>query len=338
MHLQPCAQVGMLALAAQVQDSSIPIVSQENSAVTRTAILLTTLAIALAMVRVLPAAAEPTYTAVSSAKSLTPSPGSCGSVSNPCRTLQDAFAVTAAGGVIDVLDPGNYGPVNITHAVSIQGHGFAGIAVTSGNSAVTVTTSDPVSLDGLLLDGAGVASFGIYEASSAGTLQILNCVINGFYDGILIEPTTGNVAYITIKNTTVLNSVNAGLYFTPDYSASAYGVLDQVTANSNKYGMYFDASQTSGTLQVQIDNSHAAFNSNTGAVVNPGNGAIYATFKNSRLIQNYASDVTVNNSAGAVFIDRNEIGSLLAGNGGSASDGTNIIFSLGGSLGQINPR
>src|ERR1700730_3178085 len=37
----------------------------------------------------------------------------------PCRTLSFAFAQTAAGGEIDVLDPANYGPVFITNAISI---------------------------------------------------------------------------------------------------------------------------------------------------------------------------------------------------------------------------
>src|SRR5215510_7377412 len=50
----------------------------------------------------------------------------------PCRTFQRAHNVVAANGEIDVLDPAGYGALSITKAISIQGHGFAGLAVASG--------------------------------------------------------------------------------------------------------------------------------------------------------------------------------------------------------------
>src|SRR5262249_4928433 len=56
----------------------------------------------------------------------------------PCRTFQHAHAVVAAKGEIDVLDPAGYGPLTVSKSISIQGHGFAGISVASGN-AITIT-------------------------------------------------------------------------------------------------------------------------------------------------------------------------------------------------------
>jgi hypothetical protein len=75
-------------------------------------------------------------------------------VTQPCRTFQQAHNTVAANGEIDVLDPAGYGPLTITHGISIQGHGFGGITQTfSSVSAITVsvTTPDPVSFKGLLL-------------------------------------------------------------------------------------------------------------------------------------------------------------------------------------------
>src|SRR5690349_9687173 len=61
------------------------------------------------------------------------------SLAAPCRTFQRAHDQTNAGGEIDVLDPGGYGAVTITKAISIQAHGFAGItANTSFAVAVTI--------------------------------------------------------------------------------------------------------------------------------------------------------------------------------------------------------
>ena len=42
----------------------------------------------------------------------------------PCRTFAAAYAVTVAGGEIDVLDPGGYGALTIFSAISIQGTVF----------------------------------------------------------------------------------------------------------------------------------------------------------------------------------------------------------------------
>src|ERR1700690_3906209 len=71
----------------------------------------------------------------------------------PCRTLLGAYNATAPGGEIDIADPGGYGTLTITHAISIQGHGYAGISATGGN-AITINAgaSDVVNLRGLLID------------------------------------------------------------------------------------------------------------------------------------------------------------------------------------------
>src|SRR5580704_16938040 len=37
----------------------------------------------------------------------------------PCQTFAGAFAKTSAGGEIDCLDPGGFGALEITHAISI---------------------------------------------------------------------------------------------------------------------------------------------------------------------------------------------------------------------------
>ena len=49
--------------------------------------------------------------------------------SQPCRTFQKAHDTAAANGEMQVLDPAGYGPLTITKGISIQAHGFGGIAV-----------------------------------------------------------------------------------------------------------------------------------------------------------------------------------------------------------------
>src|SRR2546421_7915819 len=46
----------------------------------------------------------------------------------PCKTFAGAISKTAAGGEISVLDPGGFGAVTITKAITIDGEGtLAGI-------------------------------------------------------------------------------------------------------------------------------------------------------------------------------------------------------------------
>src|SRR5437588_2153056 len=57
----------------------------------------------------------------------------------PCKTFAGAISKTAAGGEIDALDPGGFGSVTITKAITIDGGGgqVASILV-SGNNAINV--------------------------------------------------------------------------------------------------------------------------------------------------------------------------------------------------------
>src|SRR5690348_9026429 len=55
----------------------------------------------------------------------------------PCKTFAGAISKTAAGGEISVLDPGGFGTVTITKAITINGEGnLAGIISAGGNAIV----------------------------------------------------------------------------------------------------------------------------------------------------------------------------------------------------------
>ena len=74
----------------------------------------------------------------------------------PCKTFAVAIAKTAAGGEIDVLDPGGFGPVTITKSITIDGKGMASI-LASGTDGITVNagSTDVIILRNLSIDGAG---------------------------------------------------------------------------------------------------------------------------------------------------------------------------------------
>src|SRR5438309_11895518 len=52
----------------------------------------------------------------------------------PCKTFAGAISKTAANGEIDALDPGGFGVVTITKAITIDGGGGQVAAILSGAS------------------------------------------------------------------------------------------------------------------------------------------------------------------------------------------------------------
>src|SRR5579875_1175658 len=56
----------------------------------------------------------------------------------PCKTFAGAISKTAAGGEIDVLDPGGFGTVTITKAITIDGGGTMASILASGTNGINV--------------------------------------------------------------------------------------------------------------------------------------------------------------------------------------------------------
>ena len=55
----------------------------------------------------------------------------------PCKTFAGAISKTAAGGEINVLDPGGFGALTITKAITVDGSGgsLAGVLVSGTNGS-----------------------------------------------------------------------------------------------------------------------------------------------------------------------------------------------------------
>ena len=77
----------------------------------------------------------------------------------PCKTFAGAISKTEAGGQISVLDPGGYGTVTITKAISIVADGDYGSILASATTGITISPAIPagarVHIRGIDIDGAG---------------------------------------------------------------------------------------------------------------------------------------------------------------------------------------
>ena len=227
--------------------------AKRSSTMTKTAMLLTLIAAGLAC---MPAHAQQRLRVFVSSQGSDANP--C-TVTQPCLSFQQAYNNALPNGVINVLDVGGYGPLTITHGISIQGHGFAGIVQNAGNGiTIAVTTGDPVSLDGLLIDGAGAGNIGIL-ISSGPSVQILNSVVRHFVSGIAYVTST-NGANLLIEDTIASDNSQTGIILSPSAGVTvAFATLNRITANNNRA-----AGVAAGGVNATIANSVISNNSNTG--------------------------------------------------------------------------
>ena len=131
-------------------------------------------------------------------------------LASPCRNLTYALTQTQAGGVITIIDSGEFASAAILKAITIQAApGVKAVINTASGNALTVAaaSTDFVILRGLTLDGQGTANFGI-QSTAAGGVQIENCLVRNFAGtGISLA---GNAGKHSISNTTV-QSCNNGI-------------------------------------------------------------------------------------------------------------------------------
>src|SRR6202049_441381 len=81
----------------------------------------------------------------------------------PCKTFAGAISKTAAGGEIDALDPGGFGAVTITKAITIDGGGgqVASVLVSGTNGIVVAAgATDIVTLCNIQFQGLGPSGNG----------------------------------------------------------------------------------------------------------------------------------------------------------------------------------
>jgi hypothetical protein len=104
----------------------------------------------------------------------------------PCKTFAGAISKTAAGGVINVLDPGGFGIVTITKSITIDGGGIEGSILASLTTGVIVNAaaSDHVYLRNLTIYGGGNGTQGIRVTGSSGHVSVERVTVSGFNTGI----------------------------------------------------------------------------------------------------------------------------------------------------------
>lgn len=245
----------------------------------------------------------------------------------PCKTFAGAISKTAAGGVINVMDPGSYGAVTITKAITIQNEGFfAGILFTSGINGIIVNAgaSDVVVLRGLSFEGLGTGANAIRFLGGL-ALHVENCDINrGAQKGISFEPAGNSLLFV---KDTVLRNFNSGgtgggILIKPGVAGTANAFLDNVRLERNLFGV-----RAEDRTNVTITNTQAMRNTNDGFhAISTAGGIVTMNLDHSVATLNVAGGVRSEGANATVRIAN----MLIAGNAnGLVSAASGVIASFG---------
>jgi len=244
----------------------------------------------------------------------------------PCKTFAGAISKTAAGGEIDALDPGGFGTVTITKAITIDGGGGQVASVlASGTNGFNINAgvSDTVILRNLRISGAGV-TLGVIGINyiAGGQLVVDNCTIEKFSsNGIkAVLTASGN---LVVTHTKIIRADTSAIVLNTT-AGTVFGSISHVDIQDSGNGIVMKAggiadisdSTLSGiggtSLFVQAGVLTASRNliSNGGTAVLAQGGVVRLT---ANTIYNNATDIS--SAGGSIGTTGNN---TLAGNGGSS--------------------
>jgi len=184
----------------------------------------------------------------------------------PCKTFAGAIAKTATGGEIDCLDPGGFGAVTITKAITLDcasgEGGQVGSILSSGTNGIVINgtpAGSVVTIRNISINGAGTSLGlnGIRYISGGGALHIENAEIFGFgQKGIDFENTAP--ANLFVRNSLISDNFDTtnggGIYVKPSGGVLANVSVKNTEMDRNLFGLRVE---DGGKATVQDSNAHA---------------------------------------------------------------------------------
>jgi hypothetical protein len=280
----------------------------------------------------------------------------------PCKTFAGAISKTAAGGEIDTLDPGGFGAVTVTKAITLadEGAGEAGILVAGTNGITVNCATDPncsVVVRGLVIDGGppGSNSLNGIRFVAGRSLTIENCTIRNFTGGapngygVSFQPSASQTHYLTIMHSTISTSGavgsnnGAGVLIQPSGSATVHASIDTSVITVNNLGVRVDGSNMSGgAITVSVTNTNATNNTNAGiAAVSAASFPVTVTVNNTTVTGNGTGlnangPATVALRVGGSVVTGNTVGYKQQAAAVLSSYGNNLISDNGGNVGTLS--
>ena len=246
----------------------------------------------------------------------------------PCKTFAGAISKTAEFGEIDVLDPGGFGVVTITKAITIDGTTDLGGILAAGSTGIIVNagSTDTVILRNLDINGFntgisgirviaagdvrienskifGFTQRGIDDTRTSGDLFVSNTIISNNTQTGILALASGSTLSIHVENTQLHNNGNSGFAITGGARAT---VAHSWATSNGSHGFYADSGS-----QLDLNDVVASGNSNSG--VSSISGAIVRIA--SSTVTNNITGIFASSGSQILSYGNNRIGGNFAGNG-----------------------
>ena len=254
----------------------------------------------------------------------------------PCKTFAGAISKTAAGGEINCLDPGGFGALTITKAMTVacDGTGTAGVLVSGTNGiVVSAGATDVVTLRGLDFEGLGTGLVGILFNTGA-ALHVQNCTIRDFRSGnaagIRFNPS--GTAELDVTDTVItdngVGTTGGGIVIAPTGAAAANGIISRVTLAHNSNGIIADSTSTSGGINVAVRDAAVTGGAATliGISANAA-GAISILLVDRTTVAAYGTGVSASGAGATVRLNN----SVITANG-TATSGAGVLSYLNNAI------
>lgn len=247
----------------------------------------------------------------------------------PCKTFPGAISKTAAGGIINCIDPGGFGAVTITKSITIDcSNTMAGVlaAGTNGININTGLTTDIVRLVGLDIEGIGTGLVGV-NVTQVGTLHIERCNIYGFRSGTAVgvnfNTPTGVTSELFITNSVIedngSSTTNGGVSVQAAGTGTSRTVISNTKIANNSAGVRVVGNGSTGGLRAVVSNSVIGGNTNDGIIALSA-GATTTLFLDKNVVFANGTGVHADGAAAFVQINGNTItGQIGAGLSATAS-------------------
>ncbi|CAM5661604.1 hypothetical protein MAUB1S_11541 [Mycolicibacterium aubagnense] len=251
----------------------------------------------------------------------------------PCKTFAGAISKTAAGGIINCIDPGGFGSVTITKSITIDCRQvLAGVLASATNGVViNAAAADVVTLRGLTIDGNPPAAPGLNGVRflAGAALIIDECKISGFTSatGTGVDFSNSGNAQLSIINSVISNNGSAsggsGVIIRPTGTATAKVLIDNVQILNNSQGVRVDGTTGTGARRVEVMRSAISGNLFQG-VAGVTNATVTNVLLSNNVISNNGSIGIQSSGAGSTIMIGNNV---IAGNdtGINAAGGAQLI-------------
>ena len=230
----------------------------------------------------------------------------------PCKTFAGAISKTAASGEINCLDPGGFGAVTITKAMTIACEGVTAGVLVSGTNAIIVSAgpTDQVTLRGLDINGAGTGINGIrFLAGKA--LIVDNCQIYEFTTNGIDVALGASGSSVTVKDTRINNLGGVGIRVTTTVGGVSLSA-DHVNISRVSSGV-----EAAAGGNASVSNSIMTTASN--GVLASANGAVMTVANSVMSSNNVGANATVSGATIALtnsdlFANNTAVGAAVGSN------------------------